>query len=296
MNKKIKIGFGIGLLLIFALALVGVGLNQSAFALSRGSKDSAQAADKTVISEEQAKKIALEKVNGEIVEFEPDHDDGQPEYDVEIRADGKEYDMEIDGYTGEITKLEVDDDDDDDDDRRSEKESSKSSSGSKAADKNSDKQLISEEQARKIALEKVNGKIVEFELDYDDGRPEYEIEIRADGKEYDLEIDGYTGKIIKFEVDDDDDDDDDRRSEKESSKSSTGSKASDKNSDKQLISEEQARKIALEKVNGKIVEFELDYDDGHPEYEIEIRADGKEYDLEIDGYTGKITKFEVDND
>jgi uncharacterized membrane protein YkoI len=203
MNKKIKIGFGIGLLLIFALALVGVGLNQSAFALSRGSKDSAQAADKTVISEEQAKKIALEKVNGEIVEFEPDHDDGQPEYDVEIRADGKEYDMEIDGYTGEITKLEVDDDDDDDDDRRSEKESSKSSSGSKASDKNSDKQLISEEQARKIALEKVNGKIVEFELDYDDGHPEYEIEIRADGKEYDLEIDGYTGKITKFEVDND---------------------------------------------------------------------------------------------
>ena len=203
MNKKIKIGFGIGLLLIFALALVGVGLNQSAFALSRGSKDSAQAADKTVISEEQAKKIALEKVNGEIVEFEPDHDDGQPEYDVEIRADGKEYDMEIDGYTGEITKLEVDDDDDDDDDRRSEKESSKSSSGSKASDKNSDKQLISEEQARKIALEKVNGKIVDFELDYDDGRPEYEIEIRADGKEYDLEIDGYTGKITKFEVDND---------------------------------------------------------------------------------------------
>jgi uncharacterized membrane protein YkoI len=296
MNKKIKIGFGIGLLLIFALALVGVGLNQSAFALSRGSKDSAQAADKTVISEEQAKKIALEKVNGEIVEFEPDHDDGQPEYDVEIRADGKEYDMEIDGYTGEITKLEVDDDDDDDDDRRSEKESSKSSSGSKASDKNSDKQLISEEQARKIALEKVNGKIVEFELDYNDGHPEYDVEISADGKEYDLEIDGYTGKITKFEVDDDDDDDDHRRSEKESSKSSSGSKASDKNSDKQLISEEQARKIALEKVNGKIVEFELDYDDGHPEYEIEIRADGKEYDLEIDGYTGKITKFEVDND
>jgi uncharacterized membrane protein YkoI len=296
MNKKIKIGFGIGLVLIIALALVGVGLNQSAFALSRGSKDSAQAADKTVISEEQAKKIALEKVNGEIVEFEPDHDDGQPEYDVEIRADGKEYDMEIDGYTGEITKLEVDDDDDDDDHRRSEKESSKSSTGSKAADKNSDKQLISEEQARKIALEKVNGKIVEFELDYNDGHPEYDVEISADGKEYDLEIDGYTGKITKFEVDDDDDDDDHRRSEKESSKSSSGSKASDKNSDKQLISEEQARKIALEKVNGKIVEFELDYDDGHPEYEIEIRADGKEYDLEIDGYTGKITKFEMDND
>ena len=54
-----------------------------------------------------------------------------------------------------------------------------------------------------IALAKSGGgKVVEFELDWDDGRPEYEIEIKKDGLEYELEIHGYTGKILEFEIDD----------------------------------------------------------------------------------------------
>ena len=61
--------------------------------------------------------------------------------------------------------------------------------------------MISSDQAKKIALNKVNGKIVEFELDEDDGRLIYEIEIKKDGREYNLEIDAYTGKIIEFEID-----------------------------------------------------------------------------------------------
>lgn len=32
---------------------------------------------------------------------------------------------------------------------------------------------------------------------------EYEIEIKFNGKEYEIEIDIYTGKILEFEVDDD---------------------------------------------------------------------------------------------
>ena len=43
-----------------------------------------------------------------------------------------------------------------------------------------------------------------MELDDD----EYEIEIEAKGKEYDIEIDAYTGKVLNFEVEDDRDDDD----------------------------------------------------------------------------------------
>lgn len=46
-----------------------------------------------------------------------------------------------------------------------------------------------------------NCKIVDFELEYDDD-PEYKIEIIANGYEYDIEIDGYTGKVLEFEKDD----------------------------------------------------------------------------------------------
>ena len=31
------------------------------------------------------------------------------------------------------------------------------------------------------------------------------------------------------------------------------------------------------------------------EYEVEIHADGKEYEMSIDTHTGKITEFEVDD-
>ena len=64
-------------------------------------------------------------------------------------------------------------------------------------------------------LSKVPGaRILEIELDRDDGRTYYEGEAYANGYEYEFEVDAYTGAIIEWEVDetddyDDDDDDDD---------------------------------------------------------------------------------------
>lgn len=73
--------------------------------------------------------------------------------------------------------------------------------------KKSSGKIISREEAKNIALGLVNGTIVEFELDEDDGRQEYEIEIIANGIEYEIEIDASTGKVLEFESDDYDDDD-----------------------------------------------------------------------------------------
>ena len=44
------------------------------------------------------------------------------------------------------------------------------------------------------------GRITEFEWDDD----EYEIEIIKDGMEYEIEIHAYTGRVLDFEVEDDD--------------------------------------------------------------------------------------------
>jgi Peptidase propeptide and YPEB domain len=64
--------------------------------------------------------------------------------------------------------------------------------------------------ARKIALERVPGKITDQELEKEHGRLQYAFEIvTAEGKEFDVEIDAITGEILNVEDEDDDGDDDD---------------------------------------------------------------------------------------
>lgn len=57
-----------------------------------------------------------------------------------------------------------------------------------------------------IVLERVPGAtkndIDELECEYDDGRIEYEGELEYNGYEYEFEIDGATGNILKWEIDD----------------------------------------------------------------------------------------------
>ena len=64
------------------------------------------------ISVEKAKEIALEQVPGateaDILEFRTDQNDGRLEYEVEIYYDQKEYEFEIDGYSGDIRDKDVD--------------------------------------------------------------------------------------------------------------------------------------------------------------------------------------------
>ena len=113
-----------------------------------------------------------------------EREDGRQVYDVEfVTADYREYDYEIDPATGEVLSYDYD------------AESYVSTSGGSE---------ITREEAQRIALEKVPGAtaedIYEFSVDYDDGRLEYEGEIRYDGMEYEFEIDGYSGAIRSWEA------------------------------------------------------------------------------------------------
>jgi len=66
-----------------------------------------------------------------------------------------------------------------------------------------------------------------------------------------------------------------------------------------VITEEQAREIALSQVPGATVdnirEFDVDYDDGCLEYEGKILYGRMEYEFEIDGYSGAIRSWEVES-
>ncbi|MBA3785510.1 MAG: PepSY domain-containing protein [Acidobacteria bacterium] len=80
------------------------------------------------------------------------------------------------------------------------------------------KAKISPEQARKIATDKVAGTIIEEELERENGKLVYSIEIRdANQKVFDVEVDAKTGAIVNVEEeieDDEDDDEDDDDTEK----------------------------------------------------------------------------------
>ena len=66
-------------------------------------------------------------------------------------------------------------------------------------------QRISREKAVQIVLSRVDGavesNIHELKTDQDDGLFVYEGELLFDGYEYEFEIDGRTGEIIKWEID-----------------------------------------------------------------------------------------------
>jgi len=224
--------------------------------------------DKQVTGIEAAKKIALGLVNGEVIKLEFDDDDNDSKYEIEIRHDGKEYEIEIDAYTGKVIEFEKDDDEEDSDQDNNQENNQ---------DINTSRKVIGFEAAKKIALDLVNGQIIKFEFDDDDNDSKYEIEIIYEGREYEIEIDAYTGKVIEFEKEDEDEDDEDDY---------------DSSISRKVIGAEAAKKIALDLVNGQIIKFEFDDDDHDSKYEIEIIFDGLEYEIEIDAYTGKVLEFE----
>ena len=133
---------------------------------------------------------------------------------------------------------------------------------------------------------------------YDDMRPEYDVDFLYDGMEYDYEIHAETGKILQSEHELAD-----RIPEnapKADTTAATPAQAPAQPAGNRLTSEE-VRDIALrhagltaDTVKGLRVEF--DYDDGRPEYEVDFRSNGYEYDYEIHAETGEIIDWDKEWD
>lgn len=63
------------------------------------------------------------------------------------------------------------------------------------------KNKLTAEEAIAVARQHASGTVKEVELDKDDGRLIYEIEMKDGKYEYDLDIDAYTGEVLDFEKD-----------------------------------------------------------------------------------------------
>jgi uncharacterized membrane protein YkoI len=145
------------------------------------SSSSTSRTDDPGITLAEAVKIAEDEVNmtAEGVEFE--HKSGRMYYEVDF----DDIDVYIDAQDGQVLHVDYDDDYDD---RKSERDSGSSSSSP----------AISFEEAVAIAKGEVDGRVYEVELDHEDGRLIYEIEIGN----YDLEIDATDGSVLNVEWDD----------------------------------------------------------------------------------------------
>ena len=150
----------------------------------------------------QAKSIALKSVEGKVDDVDLERRNGQTFYEVEIDRTGKpDVTVRLDAYTGKVLAV-VNDDDYDDDDDYNDLETGNSSSSSA-----SNQVKLTAAQASNIALKQVTGgKVTKVELDRENGRYVYEIEMRTAQGEADVDVDANTGKVLSFDQDFDDED------------------------------------------------------------------------------------------
>ena len=140
------------------------------------------------VDEAKAQEIALahagiKAADATITKSKLDYDDGRQIYEIEWYANGAKYDYEIAVATGEIVN---------------------SGYEAKTVVGTGSSATVSEATAKQTALARVSGataaNIYKFKLDFDDGRWEYEGEIRYGTMEYDFTIDANTGALLEWDM------------------------------------------------------------------------------------------------
>src|SRR5699024_2179135 len=187
------------------------------------------------LSTEDIKDMVNEQYPGEITEIAQETEFNRAVFEVEIKTKDREYDIKLDGKTGEIlnitenpNKEKAEANNEKDQSKEEKVEGNTSEEQSKAVvikekkdEKSKHKQqknkkqksdqkkseekrvIISIEEAKRIALAEFSGEIDDIELDTEDGRLIYEVEIERGDKEAEIEIDAYTGEILLIEIDED---------------------------------------------------------------------------------------------
>lgn len=178
------------------------------------------------LSTDEIRQMVTDQYPGTITELELEKGSNKAIYEVEVASDGKEYDIKLDGSSGEVLNLkekEIADDveiaekSDDTDDNQGNTTTNSNDSQDNSSNKNDDSQdngnndgnstksnnntVIDLEKAEEIALNEFDGKITDLELDEDDDRLMYEIELENGEDEAEIEIDAYTGEILVIEID-----------------------------------------------------------------------------------------------
>ncbi len=269
------------------------------------------------ISKEEAKAIALKHAKvteNDITKLKitKDTEDGLLVYEVDFNVGLKEYDYEINAENGNIISFDVDHNEDKNSNTTSNSASESlvndstnnttNNSSNQGMNHNSSSsnhttatQLISKEEAKTIALNHAGVKEADIKnftikLDQDDKTPEYEIEFYVSNKEYDYSIHAKTGAILESSIEVEDSKDNNPGGSTENSPSTEVAPSN-------IISKEEAKKIALAKVTGATdshIRIHLEKENGKYVYEGTIQYNNKEYDFVIDAQTGNVLDWDVE--
>ncbi len=253
-----------------------------------------QASNGAYIGETKAKEIAFQRAGATDataaeLEIELDCDDGVMLYEVEFRVGGYKYEYDVDASTGEIRKEE----------RKARPTQPTTTQGvgtttapasdpteSSAAQTTGSSGRLTVDQALNAALSHAGVSAQwaydkSVELDYDHGVAVYEIEFHSAATEYEYKIDAATGEVLQWKSEEDD---------RPASTSAGG----------QEIGMEKAKALALERAgltgDVRFVKEKREYDDGRLIYELEFRANGMEYECEIDAMSGAVLSWDSDGD
>ncbi|HLR74314.1 MAG TPA: PepSY domain-containing protein [Virgibacillus sp.] len=272
--------------------IVTIGAVVCAVGLGVGIYQSDASAPSPNLSVDQIEQMVSDQYPGTITEIELEKEYNQLVYEVDIEDDGKKYELKLDANSGEVLKLEEkvkstkqekmalnDDEQDEQKEKQSDQKATnkekESDAPAKSSTKDEQKTVIDVHDAVEFALKEFTGTVTEIELDEDDGRFIYEIEIKSGNEKAEFDIDVYTGEILSIEIEN-------KRKQQLPDES-------------KLIHVNEAIDIALNEFSGTITDLELDKDDGRYIYEIDIQSGHEEVELDIDAYTGKILSIEIDD-
>lgn len=200
MKKKISVIIGV-------IAIAGV--------LGIGVYHSSASPTETSLSSDEVHETVKAQYPGEIISITSDKEFNKVVFDVEIENEGRAYNLKLDGNTGEILTLKektnskkltiAEKEKNEDEQNNSEQSDSEPHDNKNAGNKKNEKTAIDIKEAEEIALSQFSGTITQLELDEDDGRLIYEVEIENGEDEAEVEIDAYTGEILVVSIDRDND-------------------------------------------------------------------------------------------
>lgn len=229
------------------------------------------------------------------VETELDWEEGVMVYDIEFKAEGVEYDIEIDALTGEVLVCNTEPIEGSapvqtPDPASTEAPNETPKPTAKPTAKPTDKpEYIGKKAALRIALADAGVSESEaydtnVEVDHDDGRRIYEVRFKASGRRYEYEIDSVTGEIL------------DRDSEAVNTPKPTEKPSEPKYIGRQAALERALAHAGLSTGSVKDIEIEFDRENGRAVYEVEFKCGGKEYDYTVDAVTGDIISHNCEDE
>lgn len=134
------------------------------------------------------------------------------------------------------------------------------------------KKITSIEQAEKKAKNKVkNATVTEVDVDYEEGKLVYEVQLIKGTKEYDVTYRASDGKLVSYGWEE---------------------SAINRYSEKEIMSMNQCKKLAKKKVSkGTITSVTKKFDDGISIYKVKMKKSNKKYTLKYHARTGELLEY-----